>query len=295
MNINFIQKLSGHKEPIYQILLFDEQHFLTASGDGMIVKWNVNSFHSTALAKCNSGVFAICLIEKKLLAIGTNEGILHLLDLAKNKIIQSLKLSVQQIFTIQYVKNYQCLYIGDGEGQLTVFDLKDMQADDQKQIANNSLRTIAVNPAESLMALGTSENNISIVSLPELKPLSELKASENSVFCSEFLNDVQLISGGRDAHLRLWNTIEETELKSIPAHFFTINDIALQPELLATASRDKSVKIWNRSNLDLLKVISTEKYPDLFKHSMNTVIWMNDKLICGGDDRKIFLWRVQVD
>lgn len=295
MQIQLIKELVGHREPIYQLLPFSEYEFISASGDGVVAKWNIKNHSSVALAKCKSGVYALSKIEEKYLAIGTNSGSLHILKVKENKIEHSLKLSSKQIFSIQYSHKHELLFVGDGEGQVTSLNTQDFSISKQSSISKNSLRTISINPNENLIAFGTSENNIAIYSLPDFTLISQLTNSKNSVFCSQFISQTQLISGGRDAHLRLWDVVDKKEIKSIPAHFFTINDIAITAKYLVTASRDKSFKIWRKNDLELLKVVSSEKYLTVFKHSLNTVICIDDYIICGGDDRKILLWQIDVE
>jgi len=61
-----------------------------------------------------------------------------------------------------------------------------------------------------------------------------------------------LLTGGRDAHLNIWQTDSYELIKSIPAHNWAIYDIVFNPDttLFATASRDKTIKIWDAKHIN---------------------------------------------
>jgi WD40 repeat protein len=106
-----------------------------------------------------------------------------------------------------------------------------------------------------------------------------------------------LLSGGRDAFIRVWET--EKEYKEIPteaAHLQTINDIVFHPkgQIFASASRDKTIKIWDFRNFALLKVIDTVRYGGHLK-SVNKLHWLDDQqLLSCSDDRTIMSWDIRL-
>lgn len=106
-----------------------------------------------------------------------------------------------------------------------------------------------------------------------------------------------LVSGGRDAHLNFWNVSDYTLIKSVPAHNFAIYDIVFSPDksLFATASRDKTIKIWDAKTSDFLLRINIEN-SNGHTYSVNKLLWtsFNNYLISAGDDRKIRIFEISV-
>jgi len=94
--------------------------------------------------------------------------------------------------------------------------------------------------------------------------------------------------------LKVFDLENFEEVKSIPAHNFAIYDIVFDPsgKYFATASRDKSVKIWD---YELMSVLERLEGNDGKGHinSVNKLMWMQDgTLLSAGDDRAIQSWKI---
>jgi WD40 repeat protein len=102
-----------------------------------------------------------------------------------------------------------------------------------------------------------------------------------------------MISGGRDATLRLWKNTQESE-GSIAAHLLHIHAIELQPSenWIATASMDKTVKIWDANSMELLKVLEKDKL-SFHTSSVNALLWLGEnRILSAGDDRCVVLTEI---
>jgi WD40 repeat protein len=75
------------------------------------------------------------------------------------------------------------------------------------------------------------------------------------------------------------------------AHLFTLNHIAFSPDghLFATASRDKTFKIWDAQTYELLKVVDTLRLGGHI-NSVNRLLWHGGGLISVSDDRRAIIW-----
>ena len=105
-----------------------------------------------------------------------------------------------------------------------------------------------------------------------------------------------LITGGKDAMLKVWNTdVNYQHLLTIPAHNWALYSIIFSSDnqYMITASRDKTIKIWDANTLDLLERIDYKSHK-AHTHSINCLYWPQGKdyFISGGDDKKIMAWKI---
>jgi len=149
------------------------------------------------------------------------------------------------------------------------------------------------------LAVGASDGHIYFISERDFALTKVIQdAHDKSVFSLAFSYDGnKLLSGGRDALLKCWH-LDQNKPKletSINAHWFTINAIALHPNghIFATASRDKTIKIWDSKTLKVLKVLEGVRDGG-HVNSVNTLLWIDGgKLLASaGDDRTIVLWEL---
>jgi WD40 repeat protein len=116
-----------------------------------------------------------------------------------------------------------------------------------------------------------------------------------AVFTLQYSPDGKhLLSGGRDAQIKVWNAKQGDLVQSIPAHMFAVNHILFhssQP-YFASASMDKSIKIWGADDFKLYKIISREKGLPGHMLSVNKLAWNGNQLLSTGDDKRIIAWNV---
>jgi WD repeat-containing protein 61 len=101
-----------------------------------------------------------------------------------------------------------------------------------------------------------------------------------------------LISGGKDAHLTVWDLRNDT-LSIHPVHTcsqFAIYSMAFSEkgDRMATSSRDKTWKVWDAATLEVVERIDVKNGGH--SHSVNKVIRWCERWITCGDDRQVAVW-----
>jgi WD40 repeat protein len=307
MNVTLIAQLTGHNGAIFAVCEGAQPHILySGAGDGWVVEWDLTKPKLGRLvAKVERTIYSLYfLAEKNCLVVGDMDGGVRFVHLSQPDLNLNIKHHAKGTFGIQVFDN-QLLTIG-GDGILTRWDVATTRSEQSLQLSTKSLRVFDFSKEKNELALGASDGSIYFLDATtwDLKQTWQA-VHPPSVFSLKYWQKDGLITGGRDAHIRVWQ--ESNELAAIPAHLFTVNDIAFHPtdkSLFATASRDKTIKIWKireggisdeKTALQLLKVIDTIKLGGHLR-SVNRLFWssFNNYLVSASDDRTLMVWGITI-
>ncbi|CAM3032751.1 WD40 repeat domain-containing protein [Flavobacterium frigoris] len=299
IGIKHIATLTGHSGCVYAMDKGTSEHTVfTAGSDMFIALWNLETLQAEKFsASLPAAVYAICHIpEKKLLLAGTTTGSVHILDLEKKEEIKMLQHHTAPIFDIKYSLETNCFYTAGGDGNFAVCSLDTLSLIKMKKLSKEKVRSIDFNYTTSEIAVALGDCNILVFDLHTLDYKKDFIGHGLASNVVRYSPDGKfLLTGGRDAHLNIWQVGNYDLLKSIPAHNWAIYDIVFSPDatLFATASRDKTIKIWDAKTFQLLKRITKENF-DTHTHSVNKLIWStyNNYLVSVGDDRLVMVREV---
>jgi WD40 repeat protein len=295
-----INKLLGHNGSIYGLLHHPgSTYFYSIASDGWIVKWDADGRNSDGklIANADAKLFSATLIgHENLLIAGDINGHLYWIDLENNTILARTIAHSRSIFDIKVIDESNMITIS-GDGYMTVWDIQIKLPIISIKISNQGLRCATYDEIDKKIYIGSSDNNIYIVSTENWNIVEKIvQAHANSVFAVELLGPKLLASGGRDAHfvIRAWHDNEEKIIVDHPAHWYTINKIKHLPQvnMIVTASRDKTFRLWNDQTYQPIKTIDVFK--DGHHHSINTLLWIAESkiLLTAGDDRIINMWQL---
>jgi WD40 repeat protein len=275
------KSLTGHTSSVFALSKTGDNGFFSAGGDGMVVRWPEDGSDGLLFARIPDNVYSLHFSENlNCLFAGTRNGDLFQID--NNGHVRRIQAHAQGLFTITEMDDK--IITTGGDGRLILWN-KSMDVEKVVHISDKSTRGLLW--AEGFWWVGSSDYTIRKYSA-DFDLISIHEGHDGSVFSIARLPDGRIISGGRDAILRVWDT-EGNLIDSIAAHLLHIHDIQLSPnaQLLATASMDKTIKIWDTHSLELLKVLDNSKM-DFHSSSVNKLLWLNDEvIISAGDDRKI--------
>jgi WD40 repeat protein len=285
---------SGHKAALYTLAPGrSPRHFLSAGGDGWIVEWDLDDPETGhLLASVDTQIYSMyAMPERNLVLAGNMNGGVHWIRYDRPELTRNVLHHKKGVYDIKVIGD-RVLTAG-GEGLLTVWDLETGHAQESYHLSNQSLRTIAYSAEREELAVGASDGSIYLLNSETLGLKKVLTgAHEPSVFSLAYTPDGRhLLSGGRDAILRIWKTEDFLPISEQPAHWYTVNHILFSPDgdFFATASRDKTVKIWDAQTFSLLKVLDTIR-DNGHINSVNRLLWLPGSLISASDDRSVKIW-----
>ncbi|MSQ78220.1 MAG: WD40 repeat domain-containing protein [Flavobacteriaceae bacterium] len=293
VQVNKVVQFSGHGAAIYALEKSNVTGgFYTGSGDGQVVEWNPQeSADGRLLIQVPQPVYCLKLLSTTQLQIGTGNGNLHLIDLQTKQETKNIQVGTKSVFDIKI--HAHKVYVSCGDGVVSVFEKDSLSFIHAERISEESCRILAIQNDQ--MAIGSSDNHIYLYHVGGEKPvfLYKLEGHTNSVFSLAFHPEGKyLLSGSRDATMRVWDLEVRKCTQVINAHLLHLHQIVFSPagNLFSTCSMDKSIKIWD-AKFELLKVL--EK-PKLKAHnsSVNKLLWLdNETLVSISDDRTVISWQ----
>ena len=295
--------LEGHRAAIYALGANSAGQLLSAGGEGWVVAWDYqHTDDGQVLAQVEANIFALStLAQDEELVLGDMYGQVYWLNLPQKTTLHRWQAHQKGVFALLRQNNQ--VYSLGGDGVLGLWDVDKRRLRQSLQLSAQSLRCLVFDPQTDSLIIGGSDGCIRVLdaqtwALRQVLP----QAHEPSVFCLSLSPDGQwLWSGGRDARLQRWERdaqgLWQLEQRS-PAHWFTLNALCWHPggEILFTASRDKSLKVWSARDFRLLKVLDRSKFPQAHTHSVNALYCSPcGRYLCSaGDDRRILVWAIEV-
>ncbi len=327
MDVKKIAQLTGHQAAVFAVGEGrTPQHIISGAGDGWLVEWDLATPDvGRLLAKVARNIFSLQLLKhQNRIVVGDMDGGVRFVDLDNPEKTLNIKHHSKGCFDIQLFDN-QLFTIG-GEGTITRWSVEESRSLESLQLSSKSLRAMSMCVEKREIAIGASDGNVYFLDLDTFELKKTIKtAHTNSIFSVHYTPDgTHLLTGGRDAFLKLWklDNNENTLAFAAPAHLFTLNSIAFHPtnpHIFATASRDKTIKIWElqisdsrfhissfnvktpsnfqlpTSNFQLLKVIDTIRLGGHLR-SVNRLFWspFKDYLVSVSDDRSLMIWAINL-
>ncbi len=287
----------GHNNSLYCLEALDSSKFFSAGSDGMVVLWDLESpDEGEVVARVEGSIFAMAYsASENALYVGENYEGIHKIDLDKKDRVASVQLGNHQIFDIKI--HGEALYAALESGEVVELTLS-LLVNGRTSISSARVRSLDF--FEDRLVAGTSDHSIKVLNADKLDMLSELKGHKNSVFTARVHpSGKYIISGGRDASLKVWDTSENYILReSIAAHLYTVNHLVFSQDgkHFVTCSMDKSIKLWNAYNFKLLKVLDKHRHAG-HGNSVNKLLWMkyHDLLVSCSDDRTISVWEIKLE
>jgi len=287
-----LKTYTGHQSAVYALCADGSGGFFSASGDGMLVHWPAGKDDGQLVAKVPGNVFSMLYdaAEKQLLA-GSGQGDLFVITDVFGSTPGVRRLLAHNKGLYRLLNTPDGHLSAGGDGRILRWN---RQFEITAEINNSgaATRALCLDETGNLWA-GSSDFAIRVYGADAVLQKT-LQGHTQSVFDLCVLPGNRMLSGGRDATLKMWSANGELQ-QSIPAHLLHIHSIKLHPEgnWFATGSMDKTMKVWDAHNLELLKVVDNDKLP-FHTSSVNSLIWLDEtRILSAGDDRRIVLTEIK--
>jgi WD40 repeat protein len=297
LELTRIAVFTGHPSPIYALTILPNGGILSGGSEGWLVAWQPTTSSDGILRAtvADTVLATLFLPALNVLVAGTMQGGLYFLDWAQQvQVIKSISHHTKGVFRLAWHEN--TLWTMGGDGKLTKWRVPQFLPQETLHLSAKSLRSYSVKA--QTMAIAAADGTIFIIDTPTMTVLHTLlHAHIPSAFAVAFSPcGKYLVSGGRDALLKIWATDDYRLYHVIPAHLSTINDIAFAPsgKYFVTASRDKTIKLWDTQTFALLKVVDAKYNGHL--RSVNQIRFADDEtLFSVSDDSTMIAWKISLN
>ena len=294
-SIKNTQTISGHNGAIYDVI-YHNGHLFTASADKYIAQWDAQTGKQTNfVVKLERSSYNIAFSpEFSTLAIGTNNGEIHVVDSIKREEIRLLTQHKSAVFSLSHSPLKKQFYSGDKSGMFCAWKSEKFDLLITYPYECGKIREITISEDEEHVALCCEDGIVRILDTTFFNLVQEIKtAHTDGVNCAVFDGDF-LYTGGKDAFIRKWNWKENKQLLNIPGHNYAVYDLELidNKQKLVSVSFDKSIKIWNANELSIIERIEFKN--NGHRHTVNRIAKITEQLfVTVGDDRKIKFWELK--
>lgn len=287
-----------HQAPVYSLSKGrTDRRVFSAGAEGVVAEWDLDELEPAPFrVQVGHSIFSIAtVLEKGWLLIGRASGALHVVDLEEKTELRHIELHRQGIFDISYDPMMDRVYTAGGDGLLCILEGDELQLLRSIPLAEKKLRKLELDPEKGHLAVASGDARVHVLENDMYNELLTLHAHSPGVNAVKFLKDGRtLLTAGRDAHLDGWDRgSSDAPLFHIPAHYYPIYSIVSDPQgrMVATGSRDATVKLWDPSEASFLAKLDRKGYMG-HTRSVNALHWSEGTghLVSTGDDGRVIVW-----
>src|SRR5690554_720424 len=287
-SLKLLHSISGHNGAIYDVV-FHDGFLFTSSADKFVAKWDIETGEQTNFAvQLDRSAYNIAFSPtSNLLAIGTNNGGIHVIEVEKREEIRLLTQHKSAVFAMTYCPSTEQFYSGDKDGVFCAWDANTFDLLITLPYNCGKIREITLSEDGKHIAICGEDGYIRILETSFFNLVQEFKAHKDGANCALFDGDI-LYTGGKDAHIRKWNWKEKKQLLSIPGHNYAVYDLDFidDKKKMVSVSFDKSIKLWNTEDISIIERIEFKNRGH--RHTMNRIAKISEQSFATvGDDLKI--------
>lgn len=290
--MKFLKSLTGHISPIYKIVE-NEGTLYSGSGDGMVASWDTVTLEPLPFSvKVGLPIYSIC-VNGDWILIGQGHGGIHVVNRKSKREERHLKFHDKGVFDICFNALTGHYYSTGGGGSLAIFDT-DFNLIMPVALSAAKLRRLALSEDGKDLLISSSDGYVHQIETEYFNQITSFKAHHGGTYALLRLNENRLITGGRDAHLRFWESDwkEWIATDHIEAHNYAIYDVVkIDNTHFASAARDRLVKVWDIANLNTPRRLMHGSITT-HKNSANSLCLVGNRLFTAGDDKVIHVWEV---
>ena len=291
---------SGHGGAVRAVDFGEGNNFYSVGSDGKVIKWDLKNEQAgfVTIGEVHSYPLRDIEVSKdhKLLAVASDSSAIEVYRLDNlNDKPTLVKGHKGLVYEVSFLPDNRLLSLGF-DGILNIYNPTTNSIEFSKKLGVN-VRTFDVNPDGTLLVAGTSDGQLIqidlsskqqklIYEIPSHTPIHAVRISKGGT---------QIAFGGEDSFVYLWSNVTRSVIRRLTGPTSRINalEFSHNGKLLAAASFDNSIHVWNMDALD--------EFATVMKDNFGAYAWdvafSNDDeyLVVGTNNGKVKKWPVHAD
>ncbi len=252
----------------------------------------------------NVGAFAISPDGRLLATAGSTQS-LEILELSTGKVLRRYALSkyVETVYALAFSQDQKFIFVGHALNRsyissytftMPIYKINLATAEQTRLVADDShlgfVRSMAVSPDGSRLAVGYSNSQVAILDLTTEKTICTLRPS--GAFTRGFVmglawrpDGLQIASSMGDGLVRIWNPDTGKRLHVLTGHVGFVRSIAYSKngKTLVSAGQDGDLRVWDLST-------RTSRVLKSHQGAVTSVALLEQTLFSAGTDGSIRAW-----
>ena len=273
-----LQTLTGHREWVNTIAFSaDGQTLASGSHDRTIRLWDVSD--GDCLRTCTGHRDVVWSVafhpQNPIVASGSYDQTVRLWDSHTGQRLKTFFGYTNWVRSVAFSQDSQTLVSGHTDHQIRIWDCPHHHCRQTLTGHRSQVCTVDLSPDGQILASGSYDQTIRLWNRQTGQPLNTLLGHQNWVCAVAFNDDGKtLASGGFDHTVKLWDVDSGHCLKTFSEHTNVVWSVAFSPDdtnkassqetllptegnpLLASASADHTVKLWNLNSCQCLRTLS---------------------------------------
>lgn len=280
-----ISQVQLHRNPIYAVAQ-DGSSLFSASSDGTVKKFNLDLFALEPFTvRTSNTCISLHVLQNGWLCLGLLNGDFHVINPQTNQELFTYSFGEKGIFSIDSSSALGQLYIGLSSGKIAVIDIDTFTLLFWDIVASDKIRRVIWSWEHQRLFVSSKDGSIALFNPTSWEVEHSWVGHDMGSNALVLTKDGRCITGGKDGFLCIWGKDNWRLEHAFPAHRGVIYSMITFGNLIISASRDKSIKVWSLEDYSPLQKLNGHR------QSVNAIMQQNEhSFVSVSDDGSLILW-----